>query len=483
MSEAARPPGAGTERPSGATGRLLVIDDDASLCETVATAMGRRGFAVTWRTSPLEGLRLLDEMDFDTVITDLHMDEMDGLAFCERVVAKRPDIPVVVLTAFGTLESAIAAIRMGAYDFVTKPFDVEILRTTLARAVQHRALRDEVQRLRKAVSAASGYDRILGTSPAIRKVVDLIDRVSETDVAVLITGETGTGKELVAHALHRTSRRSGGPFVAINCAAMPEELLESELFGHVKGAFTDAKAPRRGLFLKAQGGTLFLDEIGEMPIGMQPKLLRALQERVIRPVGSDHEEAYDARIITASNRDLEVEVEERRFREDLFYRINVVRIDVPPLRARGNDLVLLAQHFLAQFATQGKKDVVGFSPPVAEKLLGYAWPGNVRELQNCIERAVALTRFRELVVDDLPEKVRAYRSTNLSIPGVDSTELISIDEVERRYILRVLKQLGGNKTACAEVLGLDRRTLYRKLERYGEATEDPSEKHPALADT
>ena len=454
-------------------GNLLIVDDDQDMCETVAAAMSRRDFVVTWRTSALEALSLLDEQDFDVVVTDLHMEGLDGLAFCERVVARRPDIPVVVLTAFGNLESAIAAMRVGAYDFMTKPFDLEMLRLTLARAAQHHQLRDEVKRLRQAVGASAGTGELIGASPAIKRVIELIARVSDTDATVLITGETGTGKELVAEAVHKTSRRAAGPFVAINCAAMPEALLESELFGYAKGAFTDAKSARRGLFLKAQGGTLFLDEIGEMPIGMQPKLLRALQQKTVRPVGSDHEEPYDARIITASNRDLETEVEERRFREDLFYRINVVRIPVPPLRARGNDVLLLAQHFLSKFSAQSGKAMAGLSPPVAEKLLACAWPGNVRELSNCIERAVAFARYHELVVDDLPEKIRDYRSGNLSVPGVEPLELVTMEEVERRYILRVLKQLGDNKTAAAEVLGLDRRTLHRKLERYGEALDTP----------
>jgi two-component system response regulator HydG len=309
-------------------------------------------------------------------------------------------------------------------------------------------------------------------------VNDLIERVAKSEAAVLITGESGTGKELVAQAIHRRSRNASGPFIAINCAAMPEALLESELFGHVKGAFTDARNARRGLFLKANGGTLFLDEIGEMPIGMQPKLLRALQERTVRPVGGDSEERYEARIITASNRDLEDEVHERRFREDLFYRINVVRIAVPPLRARGNDVLLLAQHFMKRYATQASKNITGISTPVAAKLLAYGWPGNVRELQNCIERAVTFARFDTLVIDDLPENIRNYRSTNLTIPGVDPREMLTMDEVERRYILRVLKQTRGSKTAAATVLGLDRRTLYRKLERWSQ----PDEKQTHVAD-
>jgi two-component system response regulator HydG len=440
------------------------------MAETLTKAMTRRGFTVTWRTAASEALVVLDEQDFDVVVSDLHMEGMSGFAFCERVVANRPDVPVVIITAFGSMDSAINALRIGAYDFITKPFDVETLRLTLVRAVQHRRLRDEVKRLRREVSEARGLDHMIGSSPAMQKVKDLIDRVADADVALLITGESGTGKELVAHAVHKRCRRSSGPFVAINCAAIPEALLESELFGHVKGAFTDARAPREGLFLKANGGTLFLDEIGEMPLSMQPKLLRALQERSIRPVGSDTEIAYDVRIITASNRDLEDEVTRKRFREDLFYRINVLRIDLPSLRVRGNDVLFLAQHFVELVSKQTHEPVGGISAPVAAKLTSYSWPGNVRELQNCIERAVAFTRFDELTVEDLPERIRDYKSTDLTIPGVGALEVLTMDEVERRYVIRVLEQLHGNKTIAADLLGVDRRTLYRKLERWGTPT-------------
>jgi two-component system response regulator HydG len=457
------------------TGDVLIVDDDQSMAETLTKAMTRRGFVVTWKTSAADALKLLDEQDFDVVVTDLHMEGMNGFAFCERVTANRPDVPVVMITAFGSLDSAVSAIRVGAYDFITKPFDVEALRLTLSRAIQHRRLRDEVKRLRQVVSDARGLDQMLGASAPVQKLKELVDRVAVADAALLITGESGAGKELVARAVHQRGRRSTGPFVAINCAAIPEALLESELFGHVKGAFTDAHGPRQGLFLRANGGTLFLDEIGEMPIGMQPKLLRALQERTVRPIGGDKEIPYEARIITASNRELETEVAERRFREDLFYRINVLRIDVPPLRVRGNDVLFLAQHFLERFSQQTAKKVVRLSPSVAEKLMAYPWPGNVRELQNCVERAVALTRFDELTVDDLPEKIRDYRSTDLGIPGLGPDEVLTMDEVERRYITRVLKQLDGNKTMAAEILGLDRRTLYRKLERWGAAHDTDSD--------
>jgi two-component system response regulator AtoC len=448
------------------SGHVLIVDDDRSMTETLVRAMGLRGFVVTSRSSAAEALLLLEQQEFDVIVTDLHMEGMDGFALCERVVANRPDIPVVMITGFGNLESAVAAIRVGAYDFITKPFEVDLLHHTLARAVQHRALRDEVKRLRQVTRAQLTVEPMIGSSPPIQKLKELIDRLAEVDATLLIAGESGSGKELVARAVHERSRHSTGPFVAINCAAVPEALLESELFGHVKGAFTDARAPRQGLFLKAHGGTLFLDEIADMPLTMQPKLLRALQERVVRPVGGDLEIPYQARIITASNRDLEAEVEARHFREDLFYRINVVRIDVPPLRVRGSDVLFLAQHFVTYFAAQCQKQVSGFSTTVAEKLLAYQWPGNVRELQNCIERAVAFTRFEEVTVDDLPEKIRDYHVKSLVVPGVDALELLPMEEVERRYILRVLQQV-GSKTLASELLGIDRRTLHRKLERWG----------------
>jgi two-component system, NtrC family, response regulator AtoC len=450
-------------------GRVLLIDDDRDMCEMLSDGLKRRGFEVTWRTVPDEGLRLVGEQDFDVMITDLNMQGMSGVDLCQQVATVREDLPVVVVTAFGSLEAAVAAIRAGAYDFVTKPFAIEALTLTLERAVRHRQLREEVKRLRIAVKGPEGIEEMIGTSAPMQKVYDLIDRVAQTDTTCLITGESGTGKELVARALHKHSDRKEGPFVAVNTAAMPESLLESELFGHVKGAFTDARNSRPGLFNKAHGGTLFLDEIGEMPPGMQAKLLRALQERTVRPVGGDAEIPFDARIIAATNRDLETEVESHRFREDLYYRINVVRIHIPPLRSRGSDVLMLAQHFIERFAMRNKTAVVGLSSAAAEKLLSYPWPGNVRELQNCIERAVALARFDKLAVDDLPEKIRDFQSSKIIVETQDPAELLPMDEVERRYILRVLEAVGGNKTLAAQVLGFDRRTLYRKLERYGAA--------------
>ncbi len=451
---------------------MLVVDDDGETCQLVKVGLEKRGFEVGFRLSGAAALDALAGADFDVVITDLQMRGMSGLELCDRIIQSRADLPVVVITGFGSLETAIAAIRAGAYDFITKPFDMDALKLTLARAVQHHALRREVTRLRQTVAEARGQGEILGASPAMQKVFDLLDRIVETDASVLITGESGTGKELVARALHRRSKRRGGPFVAVNCAAMPEALLESELFGHERGAFTDAKAARPGLFVQASGGTLLLDEIGEMPLALQPKLLRALQERTVRPVGADTEAPFDARIVAATNKDLESAVEEKRFREDLFYRINVIHVPLPPLRARGSDVLLLAQHDVEHYAAVNEKKVTGLSAEAAEKLIGYAWPGNVRELQNCVERAVALTRYAEIGVEDLPEKIRSYRRSHVVVASDDPSELVPLEEVERRYILRVLEALGGNKTLTAQTLGLDRKTLYRKLERYGVRTRE-----------
>jgi two-component system response regulator HydG len=456
-------------------GSVLFVDDDQSMCDLVETSLSKRGFKIVARTSADEAMLSVAQDDFDVVVTDLNMTGMSGLDLCRRIVENRPDVPVVVVTAFGSMEAAVAAIRAGAYDFITKPFQMDELGFTIGRAVQHRSLREEVKRLRKAAAASTQFGEMVGASPAMRKVYELLERVADTDATVLITGESGTGKELVAKALHRRGRRGNGPFVAVNCAAVPEPILESELFGHTKGAFTDAKTGRTGLFLQASTGTLFLDEIGEMPLGMQVKLLRALQERKVRPVGGEQEVPFDSRIVAATNRDLESEVAEHKFREDLYYRINVVRVQVPPLRARGNDVLLLAQNFVERFAAQNNKKVVGLSSPAAEKLLAYEWPGNVRELQNCVERAVALTQFEQITVEDLPDKVRNYRSNRLVVATEDPSELLTMEEVERRYILKVLQTVGGNKTLAAQVLGFDRRTLYRKLERYGAAEANAEE--------
>ncbi|MBI2390592.1 MAG: sigma-54-dependent Fis family transcriptional regulator [Deltaproteobacteria bacterium] len=452
------------------SGRILVVDDDRSLCELLAAGLARRGFSVEWTTSGDDAFARAKTGDFDVVVADINMKGLSGTELCERIVANRPDLPVIVITAFGSLDTAVASIRAGAYDFITKPFETDALALALQRAVQHRALREEVRRLRDVVAETKHFGELIGASPAMQEVQHLLAKVAPTDAAVVITGESGTGKEVVARALHAKGQRPSGPFVAVNCAAIPQNLLESELFGHTRGAFTDARVARVGLFQQADGGTLFLDEIGDVPLSLQPKLLRALQERRVRPVGADQEVPFDARVISATNRDLEEAVEEKRFREDLYYRINVIRVALPPLRARAADVLLLAQHFLARNAARMGKAVAGISPAAAAKLLSYAWPGNVRELQNCIERAVALTQFERIAVEDLPETIRNYTRSHVIVASDDPEELVSMEEVERRYVLRVLEATGGNKKAAAQILGFDRRTLYRKLERYGVPT-------------
>ncbi len=446
------------------------------MCELIEADLSSRGIQSEWRTSAEEAIRLIQDGHFDVILTDLQMPGLNGLALCERIVANRPDIPVVVMTAFGSLETAVAAIRAGAYDFVSKPVEMDVLALTLQRAIQHRSLSEQVRVLSERVQQSSRYSKLLGESPVMRRLFDELRRVADTDASVLITGESGTGKELVAHALHEQSRRRDQPFVAINCAALPEPLLESELFGHKRGAFTDAVADKRGLFLQANGGTLFLDELGEFPLTLQPKLLRALESRAVRPVGSEQEIPFDVRLIAATNRDLDTAVEEKRFREDLYFRVNVIQIKLPPLRSRGTDILLLAQHYLEQFAASNSKQIVGLSDATAQKLLDYEWPGNVRELRNAIERAVALTRFDRIAVDDLPDKIRNYRGTHLELGGDNPSDLLSMEEVERRYIQHVLKVTRGNRTQTAQILGFDRKTLYRKLKQLGE---DSNENDPS----
>jgi len=458
---------------SGGGGHVLVVDDDKSLCETLAGALGKRSFTVTWRTNPTAALDVLAAGDVDAVVTDLRMGTASGLDLCARVVADWPEVPVVLITAFGTLETAIGAIRAGAYDFLTKPIEFDVLAVALERAVERRRLRVEVAHLRRAVAAVSGrFGKLLGGSDAMRQVYDFLDRIADSNATVLITGESGTGKEVVARALHDAGPRRSGPFVAVNCAAVPEALLESEIFGHARGAFTDARSPRTGLFLQANGGTLLLDEIGEMPMSLQPKLLRALQERTVRPVGGDAEVPFDVHIIATTNRDLRAAIDAGRFREDLYFRVNVIHVELPPLRARGGDVLVLAQHFVDQQAARAGKRVTGLAPAAAERLLAYPWPGNVRELQNTIERAIALTRSTEIQVEDLPQTVRAFSRSHVLVAASDPSELVPLAEVERRYVLRVVEAAGGNKSLAAQILGITRKTLYRKLEEYGQPVGD-----------
>ncbi len=447
--------------------RLLLIDDDTAVCEVISTLLGHRDYEVVSAHSGTSGLLVLEREEFDAVITDLNMPGMTGIELCRRVHAGWPNLPVILVTAFGSMETAVAAIRAGAYDFISKPIQLPELLLTLTRALEHRQLKEENKHLRDVVARHRPPADMIGKSPAMQEVYEMLARLADTDATVLITGESGTGKELVARALHQSGPRKSGPLVAFNCAAVPDSMLESELFGHERGAFTDARASRKGLFIQANGGTLFLDEIGEMPLATQVKLLRSLQERKVRPVGADREQPFDARVISATSRDLESEVSEQRFREDLYYRINVIRIHMPPLRARGNDVLLLAEHFIQHYVRNSKKQLSGLDASAAEKLLTYTWPGNVRELQNCMERAVALTQGDCITVQDLPEYISEFQGKNFVLPLENPLELLPMEEVERRYILQVLQALNGSKTQAATSLGFDRRTLYRKLKSYG----------------
>lgn len=443
--------------------RVLVVDDEVAMGSMLVAQLAQLGYQADAFQDADSAFAALRSNEYDVVLTDLNMKPVDGLSLCARVGGDREDIPVVVMTAFGNYDAAVAAIRAGAYDFISKPFERDGLQAVIARAVEHHQLRAEVRRLRAATSQAAVTT--LGSSRVMRDIGDLVQRVAATNVTVLVCGESGTGKEVVAKALHEASPRRDAPLICVNCAALPESLLESELFGHMRGAFTDARATRAGLFEQADGGTLFLDEIGELSVALQPKLLRVLQERTFRPLGSERELSVDVRVIAATNRDLASAVAKQTFREDLYYRLDVVRIDLPPLRVRGNDILDLAHMFLQRTAAKMGKRVIALSRACAERLLAYSWPGNVRELQNCIERAVALSQYETLSPEDLPERIGNAKAADVDTDG-EFSDLPRMEEVERRYIERVLNLVGGNKSSAARILGYDRTTLYRRLERY-----------------
>jgi len=444
-------------------GTILIVDDDKDTAALLRDLLRRCGLDVTAVSSGRECLEQLRSHPADVVVTDVQMPGMSGTELCMALRERHPDLLPIIVTGHSDPETAIAAIRAGAFDFITKPLEIPAVEIALARALEHLALKREVRRLRAQVHRDETIDGIAGDSPAIRKMVEMIQRVASSDASVLITGESGTGKELVARALHHLSPRRDRPFVAVNCAAMPASLLESELFGHVRGAFTDARHDRKGLFVSAEGGTILLDEISEMPLEMQVKLLRVVQERMIRPVGGDREVPLEVRILTSTNRDLETEVHEKRFRDDLFYRINVVQIAVPSLRDRAGDILALAQHFINQAAVRSRKAVRGISVDAARLLNDYDWPGNVRELENCMARAVALCRLDQITADDLPTKMQGHRSSRIALTADAPGALLTLEEMERQYIRRVLHAMAGNKSRAARVLGLDRRSLYRRL--------------------
>ncbi len=433
----------------------------------LADDLTRRGHEVKWCTTSEKALELATHEPFDTVITDLNLRTSSGLELTRELNVRQPFLPVIIITGFGTIEAAVQGIRAGAYDFITKPFDFDALALTIERAVRHFRLQREVHRLRREVSLNQPrFPELLGKSPPMLELFRIVSRAAESNATVLVTGESGVGKELVARAIHQASRRSAGPFIAINCGALPEHLLESEFFGHTKGAFTDARTERLGVFREANGGTLFLDEVGELPLALQPKLLRALQERTVRPVGSDREFPVDVRIVCATNVDLQAAIEQGKFREDLYYRLDVVHLEVPPLRSRGTDVLMLAQAFLERLAKRDQKPVRALSPEAAQCLLGYDWPGNVRELLNVLERSLALTEGDTVRLVDLPERLRTPQASALPDPTEPAT-MLPLAEMEKRYILKVLELKKGNKRQAADALQVDRSTLYRKLAQYG----------------
>ena len=446
--------------------RIIIVDDDVEMCKMLDQYLNTRGFDVSWFGDAQAALNRIQTTEIDVLLTDINLPGINGIELCRRMSENRPDVPVVVITAFGSLEASVSAIRAGAYDFVTKPIDLELLTIALSRANQHRKLQETVAVLSQALHVSGGLDEIIGESQAMQRLFDLLMRVADTDSSVLITGESGTGKELVAKVLHNRSRRQKQPFVALNCSALPESLLESELFGYKRGAFTDAKSDHNGLILQAEGGTLFLDEVGDIPIALQPKLLRVLQERQVRPIGSGIETPFDVRIIAATNRDLLAAVQDRLFREDLYYRLNVIELPVPALRERDSDTLLLAQHFLRYFAARNSKQMKSITEAAARKLLDYEWPGNVRELRNAMERAVAIAATDKLTSNDLPDKITSYRRSHYPIPDAAAGALEPLEEIERRYIYHVLESTGRNHSQAALILGLDRKTLYRKLKKY-----------------
>jgi DNA-binding NtrC family response regulator len=434
--------------------RILVVDNDPEMLAVLQRHLESEGWAVLAMTGGAEACAALSREEFAIVLTDLVMEPIDGLAVLRESLRVQPRTRVLLMTAFASVETAVDALRQGAYDYLTKPFKLPELTVLVHRAYDELRLREENRRLRAEVDQKYNFDNILGRSKPMRAVFDRIQAVAGTDTTVLLLGESGSGKELVARAIHWHSNRREGPFVAVNCAAIPDTLLESELFGHEKGAFTGADRKRRGLFVEAQGGTLLLDEVAEMPLSLQVKLLRALQNHTIRPVGGNEEIRVDIRIISSTNRELPALVQQGKFREDLYYRLAVIPIRVPSLRERPEDIRLLAEHFLRRAATALGKDLSGFDDDALKWLLHHRWPGNVRELENIIERAAALAQGRVITTEDLGTEFTPAGASQLGIRP-------TLAEVESHYIRRILEETKGNKRAAARILGISVRTLQR----------------------
>jgi DNA-binding NtrC family response regulator len=442
--------------------KVLVVDDDLEMCGLISDVLKGEGLSATSIGDSLEASKILKREEFDVIVTDLKMEGLKGLDLLEEAKKVAPLTPVIIITAFGTVESAIKAMKMGAYDYITKPFQMDEFVLTVRKALENRLLKREVFRLRKEVESRYHFHNLIGKSLPMQKIYDLIERISDTSSNVLITGESGTGKELVAKAIHYNGIRKKAQFIAVNCAAIPETLLESELFGYKKGAFTDAKTDKRGLIFEANEGTLFLDEITEMASTLQAKLLRVIEGKEIRPLGDTNSYPVDVRVISTTNRDIGSLIHQDRFREDLYYRLKVIDIELPPLRDRNEDITLLVQHFVNKFNQDLRKNVSGISEEALKIFLNYSWPGNVRELENVIQRAITLCQHEIIHPEDLPPSMLQERDKKVLEKAVQ--EKYTIDQLEKEYIKRILVELGGNKSKAAEILGLDRKTLYRKLQ-------------------
>ena len=442
---------------------ILIVDDEKNIRDGLAEAFALEGYATLTAQDGQEAQNILDDHYVDLVVTDLKMPKVSGMELLQFIKRRWQNIPVIIITAHGDISEAVAAMQYGALEFITKPLDLDHLLKLTKNALEIRELSIKNQELREEVLAQQRISSIIGKSPAMRKIFDLVRKVAPTKASVLITGESGVGKELIADAIHNLSPRRDKPLIKVHCAALAESLLESELFGHEKGAFTGAQARKRGRFEMADTGSLFLDEIGEINQNVQIKILRVLQERKFERVGGESTLEVDVRFIAATNKDLKFEIEEGRFREDLYYRLNVVNIHVPPLRERREDIPLLAATFLHEFSQENAKEIEGFETRAKQALFAYDWPGNVRELRNCIESAVVMASGRFIVMEDLPPGPRSTQEKKeIHIPA-----LSSLQEAEKILIAETLAMLGWNKTKTAEVLKIGRKTLYQKIDEYG----------------
>jgi DNA-binding NtrC family response regulator len=449
--------------------RVLIVDDDPVILEVIGDILKTQGYEVVAAPNGVAGIRELERKYFDLVLTDLVMPDVDGLDVVEHVVTRSPKATCIILTGHGTIKSSVEAIKKGAFDYITKPITADELLVVIEKALKFRNLEEENLRLKKELQQTYGYDKLVGTSNAIKQIYDLIEKVADTDGTVLISGASGTGKELIARAIHYDSSRSDRPLVVINCGAIPEELLESELFGHEKGAFTGAYKSRIGRFEMANGGTIFLDEIGEMSPALQVKLLRVLQEKKFERVGGTKTIHVDVRIIAATNKNLTTAINKGKFREDLYYRLNVIPMKVPPLKQRKSDIPLLIDHFLKKFQKGAKKKITGFSPEVMDAMLKYDWPGNVRELENVIKRLTILCDDEVVTVDDLPEHIphkgRGARVVEEDFLEKGETLHDAVEDYEKRLILGALERSDWVKTKAAKLLNINRTTLVEKIKK------------------